>query len=161
MARYRTRKGNKIRFVAVGAIAAAVFVGGFMLLRSHNKSVVLDAVTTPGARNDLRREHLKLLSEAISNYVGQVGKLPIAVPTAPTPICSGTGAVCKQLKLVDLMFVSSRGYVEALPNDPVGGPGQHSTGYTIVRVPASGELILAAPRAENGADITETVKYPY
>ena len=54
------------------------------------------------------------------------------------------------------MALASKGLINALPSDPVGGHALFSTGYMIMRAP-SGIVNISAPRAENGAVISETV----
>lgn len=156
MSRIRSKRKSKFK-VFSAIVVAIVLVGGFLAVRSHNKAAVLSAVTTPDARNQLRRQHMELLSSALRNYIAQAGKLPVKVPVSTVGICSGTGAVCKSGGQVDLLFLTSTEHLTAIPNDPSGGPGQHTTGYTIVRLPATDEIEISAPRAENGAEISETI----
>jgi len=112
---------------------------------------------TPAGRNDVRRTQLKLIAAALTSYTTEVGKVPVAMPNHQVGICSGVAAACKTAGMIDLTFLISKGDITSLPNDPVGGHERYSTGYTIER-DVSGQLILAAPRAEIGAVITQAVK---
>ncbi len=113
--------------------------------------------STPAGRNDIRKTQLKLMAAALVRYTAEVGKVPVAIPNHQVGICSGVTAACKTAGMIDLTFLISRGDITSLPSDPVGGHERYSTGYTIGR-DVGGQLTLAAPRAENGAVITQAVK---
>lgn len=156
MKRYRTRRQRLIfKFTAVVAIVVLAAAGTYALTMDK-KPVASAAPGTPAARNDLRRSELKQLAAAITQYKSQFGSLPAAIPSSPTGICAATGAVCQSAHLVDLMPLASKGILNSLPSDPVGGHVFFSTGYTINRGP-NGSLTLNAPRAESGAVISERV----
>jgi hypothetical protein len=142
---------------AVIVLAGAVFFGGKLVL-SNQPGQVQAAVTSPGARNDLRRKELKSLASAVAAYSAAKPANPrLIIPSSPTAICSSISSVCRAVRLVDLSDLSSRGFILGLPNDPVGGPGRNSTGYDIAR-DGAGVITLSAPRAENGAIITQIVQ---
>jgi hypothetical protein len=119
---------------------------------------VMQSPTTPAQRNDVRRQQVKLLASETARYIAAHGTLPIIIPPRQVPICSSTGAVCRSAGYVDLMFLASSGYIEALPSDPVGGHQQQATGYTIGRDTSNGAITVVAPRAEAGAVISRVVQ---
>lgn len=137
----------------VVVIAGSVAFDGFKTLVKPAKALA----TTPAGRNDIRRTQLKLIAAALGRYTTEAGKVPVAMPNHQVGICSGVTAACKTAGMIDLTFLISKGDITSLPSDPVGGHERYSTGYTIARA-LSGQLILAAPRAEIGAVITQAVK---
>ncbi len=115
------------------------------------------AALTAKDRNEVRRASLKMLADSIHSYVAEIGPIPVKIPTAATGVCSASSANCKKAHVFDMAFLTSSGYLTSVPNDPVGGHELYSSGYTIAR-DASGQIVLAALRAESGATISETVK---
>jgi hypothetical protein len=141
--------GGAILLAIIGLLLAKPWEGG--------GPKAIPAAATPEARNDLRRQHLKLMANAVTRYQAELGALPVAAPAQATGICTNTGAPCKAAGLVDLTILSSRGYIDALPSDPVGGRELRATGYTFGKDAASGSLVFGAPRAESGQVIIVTV----
>lgn len=143
-------------------LALLVVVGGAGMAGNawlgSSKTASRTAATTPGARNDERRERLELLANALAKYTTETGNVALAIPAQQAEICIVTGARCKAAGLVDLTAVTSKGYIPALPSDPVGGHERYSTGYGIGRDGAGGAIRLTAPRAEDGAEISQNIQ---
>ena len=153
----RPRSRRTLTKLVVAVVVVAVVAVGVKAWISHNAKAALVTRTSPGARNSQRRSELKTLAAAISSYQQATPANPaLPIPANQTGICSSTGQVCKMAGLVDLTVLSSRGYILGLPNDPVGGHSLYGTGYDIGRA-ANGGIELSAPRAEDGATITQTV----
>lgn len=146
------------KFVLIGLLLVGGLAGGGFVMHRSNQTVRADApVASPGARNAVRKQHLKQMAIALQAYIQQNGSLPIKVSTKPVGICSGTGQVCRASGMVDLMFVANRGYINALPSDPIGGPGRYATGYQL-HADAAGDLVLTAPRSETSSPLTQKVQ---
>jgi len=141
-------------------LAAVVLLLGLALgLKAPAKAPVRaqTAAASPVARNDQRREQLKQLAAAFKAYTSATGNPALSVPARQTGICLTTGSRCRAAGLVDLSLLVSKGYLAGLPNDPVGARGElYATGYTIGR-DGAGAVMLTAPRAENGASITQRI----
>ena len=152
----RRRKLNISKLLIVAVIAVGIGIGVKALADPAQTPATSKAATTPKLRNEVRKENLKMIAGAIQRYQSEVGAIPVKIPTAPTGICSGASSFCKKHARFDPAFLISTGYLNSVPNDPVGGHDLFSTGYTIVN--NAGAITLAAPRAESGATITEQLK---
>ena len=155
----RVRSGRKRISLPKLALALALLVGvafGVKAWADAAQPASSKAATTPKMRNEVRKENLEMIAGAIRRYQAEVGAIPIKIPTSPTGICSGASNFCKKHARFDPAFLISTGYLNAVPNDPVGGHEIFSTGYTIVST--AGVITLAAPRAEAGATISEQLK---
>lgn len=135
--------------IALGLAASAMWGGP--------KTVSQQAASTPEARNTVRREALKQLADAFRHYIAEIGPLPVKISATQTGICSGSSAHCKKAGLIDPIFLVSAGFLVSAPNDPVGGHVLYSTGYTVGKN-AEGKFVLQAPRAENGASISQVIE---
>ena len=154
----RQRSRNKSKLLMVGIVLTAVIVGGTFLGVVRPFSRPAEAQTnTMAQRNDSRRANLRLMAVALTSYATTGKKYPVAIPNHQVGICTGVAAACKSAGLIDLTFLISTGDIASLPSDPVGGHDRYSSGYAIGR-DGTGQILLSAPRAENGAEITETVK---
>jgi hypothetical protein len=159
MKRKKSSRTSQYRYYLIGLVAVVVVGLGVRYAwegSSHNNAV--PAASTAAARNDVRRANLKLMAGALNRYTAEVGTIPVAIPATQVGICSTTGPTCAKAGLVDLIFLTSKGYLEASPTDPVGGHDRYATGYTIGRNGPHGELMLAAPRAEASATISQVVR---
>lgn len=136
----------------------AVIAGGTFLNIAKPFGKPAEAQTnTPAQRNDTRKANLRLMAAALTSYASAGKKYPVVIPSRQVGICSAAAANCKAAGLVDLTFLISTGDIASLPSDPVGGHDRYGSGYTIGRN-ADGQLVLSAPRAENGNEITQVVK---
>lgn len=144
----------------IAALVVGLGVVGFMAVRHENQAAVHRAngpVVSVSDRNDVRREHVKLISEALGEYLAaKNGKMPVAVSSSPAVICVGTGANCKKSGLLDLSFLPNNGFIDALPSDPSGALGRFATGYALTR-DGNGNFVVVAPRAEGGKTISAKV----
>jgi hypothetical protein len=137
-------------------LGIAVIFGVATWYRSSHQQANASTANSPAGRNDERRIRLSAIADALTSYVQATGKFPVAFPAAPTDICSGSSTNCKTVKLLDLTILLSKGYLAAMPIDPIGGHGAFNSGFTIAARPGGG-AVLAAPRAEDGATITVNV----
>jgi hypothetical protein len=112
--------------------------------------------TTAASRNLERTNTLKSVAAALTKYKSDHQQLPYILPSTLTEICITGGDICANRHLVDLSYLVNGGYLESLPNDPVGGHTEYGTGYLIAQT-GDGTLYLKAARAEDGK-VVELVK---
>src|SRR5687768_15068392 len=114
------RRSSKLRPLIIVAATGLATFGAWALFMAPSSRATPD---TPAARNELRRQHLSQLADALAQYQVAQGKLPVSIAATPMPICSATGARCRQAKLLDLNFLATGSTnLLSLPSDPVGGP---------------------------------------
>lgn len=145
------------KYLFIFAVLAALGFGIYVVAGASHAPRAGRPPLTAKERNEVRRADLKLLASSIQSYTAEVGPIPAKVPKAATGVCSAGSANCKKGGTFDMAFLTSTGHLVSVPNDPSGGPEMYSSGYTIARDP-SGQITLSAPRAEEGATITEIVK---
>lgn len=147
---------SKLRRFFIGIIAVSI-VAGIVLIsqpKHETSNVATVQPTTPEARDKARQRALEALAEAIRASTRlHAGIYPFVVPKVETGICSASSVSCKKAKLVDLSQVISDGVIASIPNDPNGGSGQYSSGYTLRRN-ADGSIDLRAPRTEGAEPIS-------
>lgn len=153
---YGVRRRSFRNYLMIVAVLAALGIGLYVIFVGSNAPQAGHSPLTAKERNEVRRSELKLLATSIQTYIAEVGPIPVKVPTAATGVCSASSANCKKGGTFDMAFLTSTGHLVSVPNDPTGGPEMYSSGYKIARDP-SGQITLSAPRAEEGATITETV----
>jgi prepilin-type N-terminal cleavage/methylation domain-containing protein len=105
------------------------------------------------SRNTRRRLDLNTLSLGMSEYYIDKGILPTTITDQPKEICRKDAADCNGLADLSDLTTNSR-YLTSIPIDPLV-ENVNSTGYTIY-LNSNGRVVINAPLAENGADISVT-----
>jgi hypothetical protein len=154
-ARYGRKPAYRKYLIALVAIAIIGF-GAKAIADNGQPAPSGQAASTPELRNEVRKESLKLIAGAFHRYIAEVGPIPIKISATPAGICSGSTVNCKKYARADMAFLISAGYLNSVPNDPVGGKDLYSTGYLISK-DAAGNIVLAAPRAEKGVTISQSM----
>ncbi len=127
-------------------------------------AVIVIIVVTPGerlaeGRDATREKQIHALESALYLYSLDYGVLPDTVPSylaeGEKEICNTniidpgeTETICAAEDLVDLSILVTRGYLAAIPVDPLGGNHpEYGTGYYI----AEGSVLLWARKSETRA----------
>lgn len=139
--------------LSLRAYLLCVFAGivlGVGLIVTHTAPGLKPVYTAadPHSRDAIRQTDVQQLADALAAYKHDNGKLPITIGSTPTQICSNAGANCQTKQFVDLSFLTSMNYLEAIPTDPGPRP-LWGSGY-FVRQLSDGRLDVTAPSAERG-----------
>lgn len=145
MAKRRQFKLSLIIPIAVLAVAAGIL---FVTTRPDSFTRRVEDHNSPAARNTLREESIRAIASALKEYTATAPKTGLVLPASPTGICRGVTSSCRGTKLVDLNVLISRGYLDQIPSDPIGGYGRFVSGYEVMRSRETGEIVVSAPRAE-------------
>jgi hypothetical protein len=113
---------------------------------------------TPANRNADRQAYIQQIGQALVSYVHDNSKLPWAIPTTSTQICTNMGADCQSMHLADLSYLMTGGnYLPGIPEDPSGGKVNWGSGFYISQL-SNNEVLITAPGAELGKTIQYTTQ---
>lgn len=110
-------------------------------------------------RNDIRLDNITKISNAISQYSDEKGKLPETIPISEKckgekyEICKTGSANCEGKVDLNILTVDNA-YFVTIPVDPKN-TSLSGTGYNVVQN-GSGRVTICAPKAELGVNISLT-----
>ncbi len=129
-------------------VAIIAILAGIVILAINPGKQLADT------RNSQRQSDVNSIINAVYQYsIDNNGKVPTAITTTSTDICSTAAADCTGL--IDLAVLTNSGkYLISMPKDPSTGDATN-TNYQVNKN-ADGRIIVSAPDAEQGKSISVT-----
>jgi type IV pilus assembly protein PilA len=155
MRSYRYTQYQKSGFTLIELLLVVGILGTLLAITI---AAINPARQFQAANNTKRRSDVETLLNAIGQYsADHKGSFPVAIPSTPTVIGSGSG----QLDICSYLITT---YVAAVPVDPLTNNGtsvtncasSYDTNYTVAQSVADKRMTVTAPAAEGGQVISVT-----
>lgn len=104
------------------------------------------------SRNDTRKNHIKTIEGAISQYRLQEGSYPAGLDRTYREICDPEATDCTGFFNLKIFLVPK--YLQAIPQDPNDTDNIGGTGYSVAIDSTTNTISVRALQAESGSNIT-------
>lgn len=141
-------KNLKKGFTLIEVLLVMVLVG--ILLAIGLTSINMEARFVEN-RNDTRKNHIKTIEGAISQYRLQEGSYPAGLDRTYREICDPDASTC--INFVDLKTLLVPKYLQSIPQDPNDTDNIGGTGYSIAVDSTTNTISIKSLQAESGAII--------